>query len=373
MTFQQIKTIILAGVALPIFSMGVAFAADPAPTEITITDKGCEPSSVKLAAGPVAFKIINKSSRALEWEVLSGVNLVFERENILPGFTQDIKAKLDPGTYQMTCGLRTNVTGTLVAEGEVEAKPVAVQDFVGPLAEYKVYVLAEINELVDKTTKFTAAVKGGKLEDAQALYAQTRVHYERVEPVAELFGDLDPAIDARADDFEKKEQDPTFTGFHRIEYGLFTEKKTDGMDAVADKLMADVNELQARVKALVIPPDKMLDGAAALIEEVSNSKISGEEDRYSGTDLYDFQANVDGAMKIVELVRPLLKVHKPDLLEKTDANFAKVDELLKKYRVGDNDFKKYSELTDADRTALKGPITTLAEDLSSLKGALGFQ
>ena len=373
MISHLIRPLILAGVALPIFSMGFAMAADPAPTEITVTDKGCEPADVKLPAGKVAFKIINKSGRAIEWEVLSGVNMLFERENILPGFTQDIQGTLEPGSYQMTCGVRNNPQGTLVAEGTAEAKPIQIQDLVGPLAEYKVYVLAEIDELVDKTAKFTAAVKAGKLEEAQALFPKTRVHYERAEPVAELFGDLDPAIDARADDFEKKEQDPTFTGFHRIEYGLFTVKKTDGLDAVADKLMSDVNDLQARVKALAIPPDKMLDGAAALIEEVSNSKISGEEDRYSGTDLYDFQANVDGSMKIVDLVRPLLKAQNPDLLAKTDENFAKVDALLKKYRTADDGFKNYSELTDADRTALKGPITTLAEDLSRLKGALGFQ
>lgn len=367
------RPLILAGVAFPIFFMGIALAADPAPTEITISDKGCEPSAVKLAAGNVAFKIVNKSSRAIEWEVLSGINLIFERENILPGFTQDIKATLEPGSYQMTCGVRNNPQGTLVAEGTSEAKPVQIQDFIAPLADYKIYILAEVNDLVDKTTKFTAAVKAGKLEEAQALYSKTRGHYERMEPVAELFGDLDPAIDARADDFEKKEQDPTFTGFHRIEYALYSLKKTDGLDAVADKLLSDVVELQARVKALAIPPDKMLDGAAVLIEEVANSKISGEEDRYSGTDLYDFQANVEGAMKIVELVRPLLKAQNPDLLAKTDENFAKVDELLKKYRTADDGFKNYSELTDADRTALKGPITTLAEDLSHLKGALGFQ
>jgi iron uptake system component EfeO len=373
MSSNLIRPLILAGVALPIFSTSFAMAADPAPVVITITDKGCEPADVKLPAGEVAFKIVNKSSRAIEWEVLSGVNMMFERENILPGFTQDIKAKLEPGSYQMTCGVRNNPQGTVVAEGPATAKTVQVQDFVGPLAEYKVYVLAEVSALVEKTTQFTAAVKAGKLEEAQSLYAKTRVHYERVEPVAELFGDLDPAIDARADDFEKKEQDPTFTGFHRIEYGLFTVKKTEGLDAVADKLLSNVVELQTRVKALAIPPEKMLDGAAALIEEVSSSKISGEEDRYSGTDLYDFQANVDGAMKIVDLVRPLLKAQNPSLLAKTDENFAKVVELLKKYRTEDDGFKHYSELTDPDRTALKGPITTLAEDLSQLKGALGFQ
>ena len=126
-----------------------------------------------------------------------------------------------------------------------------------------------------------------------------------IEPIAELFNDLDGSIDSRADDHEKKEADDGFTGFHRIEYGLFEKKSTDGLAPLADKLNKDVAELQSRIKTLTIPPEKMVGGAAALIEEVGKTKITGEEDRYSHTDLYDFQANVDGAKKIVDLLRPL--------------------------------------------------------------------
>lgn len=367
------KPLIFSSFALSLLGAGVAVAADPQKFEVAITDKGCEPNAVAIGAGDVSFKISNRSNRATEWEILSGVNVVFERENILPGFSQDLKTTLLPGSYQMTCGLRSNPQGTLVASGTAEPKALAPQDFIGMLAEYKVYILIEMNALSEKTKKFTDAVKQNKLEDAQALFAQTRVHYERMEPVAELFGDLDPALDARADDYELKEKDPKFTGFHRIEHALFTEKKTDGMGPMADKLMQDMNELESRVKVLVIEPKAMLDGAAVLIEEVSKTKITGEEDRYSGTDLSDFQGNIDGSMKILDLVRPLLKVRQPELLSKSDTNFGKVNAVLAKYRMADGGFKNYSELAEADRVALKGPIAALAEDLAGLKGALGFE
>ncbi|SFN64048.1 iron uptake system component EfeO [Izhakiella capsodis] len=136
----------------------------------------------------------------------------------------------------------------------------------------------------------------------------------------------------REDDYEKKAGDTKFTGFHRLEKALFADKSTVGMKAYADRLNSDVLELQKRINELAFPPGKAVGGAAALIEEVAATKISGEEDRYSRTDLSDFQANVDGAQTIVNLLRPMLKKQNPQLLSKIAANFKKVDDILAKYR-----------------------------------------
>jgi iron uptake system component EfeO len=247
----------------------------------------------------------------------------------------------------------------------------APMDLVGPISNYKIFVAKGVDRLVEQTAAFTAAVKAGDLQKAQALYAPARVNYETIEPIAELFNDLDSSIDSRADDHEKKEADDGFTGFHRIEYGLFEKKSTEGLGPLADKLNGDVVELRNRIKTLTIPPDKMVGGAAALIEEVGQTKITGEEDRYSHTDLYDFQANVDGAKKIVDLLRPLTFKADAKLSGEVDKNFAKVDAILAKYKSGAG-FVTYDKVTDADRTALKGPVTALAEDLSKLRGALGL-
>jgi iron uptake system component EfeO len=248
----------------------------------------------------------------------------------------------------------------------------AQMDLVMPVSNYKIFVAKGVDRLVATTASFTAAVKSGDLAKAQQLYAPTRVNYETIEPIAELFNDLDGSIDSRADDHEKKEADDGFTGFHRIEYGLFEKKSTEGLAPLADKLNKDVAELRTRIKTLTIPPEKMVGGAAALIEEVGKTKITGEEDRYSHTDLYDFQANVDGAKKIVDLVRPLTTKADPKLVAAIDQNFSAVDKILAKYKVGPG-FETYDKVTDADRTALQGPVTTLAEDLSKLRGTLGLQ
>lgn len=340
---------------------------------ISITDKGCEPNDITVKAGEEIFSLTNTSKKAVEWEILDGVQVVFERENILPGFKLDLKPKLKEGRYDMTCGLLSNPKGKLtVTAGAAAFEAAKVDPALTKATEaYRDYVKAEADALLKVATAFVTAVKEGKLEEAQRLFGPSRVHYERIEPVAELFGDLDPAIDARADDFEKKEQDPTWTGFHRIEFGLFSEKKTDGLEKFADKLLVDITEIRSRIDVIDITPAKMVGGAGELIEEVANSKITGEEDRYSGTDLFDFQANVDGSKKIVELIRAQIETKDKALLDATEANFAKVDAILNKYREGDG-FKSYSALTDDDRNALKGTITPLAEDLAKFNGALGL-
>ncbi|HAU8266161.1 MAG: iron uptake system protein EfeO [Enterobacteriaceae bacterium] len=368
------RSALQAGIATLLSCAFAAHAADVPQVKVTVTDKQCEPMNLTVNAGKTQFLIVNQSQKALEWEILKGVLVVEERENIAPGFSQKLTANLQPGEYDMTCGLLTNPKGKLIVKGQATAdaaKSEALLSLGTAITDYKAYVTAETADLVKNTKAFTDAVKAGDIAKAKALYAPTRQHYERIEPIAELFSDLDGSIDAREDDYEKKADDPKFTGFHRLEKALFGDNSVKGMDTYAEQLYTDVQELQKRISELAFPPSKVVGGAAGLIEEVAATKISGEEDRYSHTDLWDFQANVDGAQKIVNLLRPQLQKNNAELLGKVDANFKKVDAILAKYRTKDG-YETYDKLTDADRNALKGPITTLAEDLAQLRGVLGL-
>ncbi|MFT3972990.1 MAG: iron uptake system protein EfeO [Amaricoccus sp.] len=247
----------------------------------------------------------------------------------------------------------------------------ATLDLVTPISEYKIYVSEQVDTLVKNTTAFVAAVNAGDVEKAKSLFAPTRINYEAVEPIAELFSDLDVSIDSRADDYEKAEADPAFPGFHRIEYGLWEKNSTEGLGPIADKLLADVKDLQGRIESLTFPPEVVVGGAAALMEEVAATKISGEEDRYSHTDLWDFRGNFDGSQKIVELVRPLVIEQDPAFIKTVDENFATIDTILSKYQAGDG-YVTYDKLTEADRVTLASAVNTLAEDLSTLRGKLGL-
>ncbi|MDC7815603.1 EfeM/EfeO family lipoprotein [Pseudomonas protegens] len=245
-------------------------------------------------------------------------------------------------------------------------------ELVGPISDYKIYVTEQLDELASHTQQFTDAVKQGDLASARKLYAPTRVYYESIEPIAELFSDLDAAIDSRVDDHEQGVKAEDFTGFHRLEYSLFSENSTEGLGELADGLNKDVKDLQTRVAGLTFPPEKVVGGAAALLEEVAATKISGEEDRYSHTDLYDFQGNIDGAKKIVDLFRGQIAKQDPAFVAKVDKNFATVNKILAKYKTPDGGFMTYDKVKENDRKALIGPVNTLAEDLSTLRGKLGL-
>ena len=345
-------------------------------TALAVTDKGCEPNQLTVTSGQNIFVLTNKSSQPLEWEILSGVKVIEEKENIAPGFVQKLKTNLEPGEYDMACGLRSNAKGklTVKAGGDTQGKGTVDQSkLVGAIAEYKVYVTKEVDQLVAKNKTFTDAVIAGDLGKAQKLYPSTHIHWERAEPIAELFSDLDKSMDSRADDFAKKEADPQFTGYHRLEKALFQYKTTKGMKPFAEKLQKDGLDLQKRIATLTIEPKNMVGGAADLIEEVGKTKISGEEDRYSHTDLWDFSANVDGSQKIVELLRPVIQKANPELLARVDANFTKVDQGLAKYKTPDGGFATYDKVSEADKKDMKTAIASLAEDLSQLRGTLGVE
>lgn len=348
-------------------------AADITKYDVAVTDKQCQPMNLTVPAGKVQFIIRNKSMRGLEWEILDGVMVVAERENIAPGFMQKMTVKLEPGEYDMTCGLLTNPRGKLVVTKDANAEPyrITATDLIAPIAEYKFYVSMETRALVEETKAFTDAVRAGDIAKAKALYVPARMHYERIEPIAELFSDLDASIDAREDNFAQGTDDPHFSGFHRLEYALWKQQDLSQATAYADQLDKDVNTLKTRIHDLTFPPETVVGGAAALIEEVAASKISGEEDRYAHTDLADFQANIEGARKIFNLFNPLLtKVNEP-LAKRINSNLKAVEDRLANYRTADG-FATYDKLTDSDRRKLQGPITVLAEDLAKLRGSLGI-
>lgn len=237
------------------------------------------------------------------------------------------------------------------------------------LTEYKGYVLAQIDQTIDATTVFTDAVRDGDVRAAQANYAPSRQGWERIEPVAGLVEEIDGSVDARVDDFEGVD-DPEFTGWHRIEHLLWEEGDAEAAAPFADRLDADLQTLRDEVADMDIPPAALVVGAADLIEEVSTGKITGEEDRYSHTDLWDFAANVEGSEAGIELLAPALEEADPALLADIRADFAELDEQLREYEDGLGGYLDYTELTDEDRDAMAATLAGLSERLAEMAGVL---
>ena len=228
---------------------------------------------------------------------------------------------------------------------------------------YKAWVSDEIDQLVTGTQAFADALKSGNLDEAKRLYPLVRMHYERSEPIAESFGDLDPRIDNREADLEAGE---TWTGFHTIEKILWTQNTTQGTEALADQLVNDVKELRAKIPTAEVTGDLMMQGSVDLLNEVSTSKITGEEEIFSKTDLYDFKANIEGAEKIFEILKDKINAKDPTLVKVLQERFAAVNELLAKHQVGDQHYKSYTDLTEEDTKALAEAVNKLGEPLAQM-------
>jgi iron uptake system component EfeO len=240
------------------------------------------------------------------------------------------------------------------------------------VADYKAWVVAEVEALVGDTAKFTDAVRAGDLAAAKKQYAPSRVRWERIEPIAGLVEEIDGKVDARVDDFEGV-TDPQFTGWHRLEYQLWEKGSTGGTKRFADQLDKDIATLNQQIKGLEFPPAAVALGPAELIEEVSEGKITGEEDRYSHTDLWDFDANVDGSRKLFELLTPALQAKDAALTSEIAAGFDAVGKSLAEYENADGTFKPYTALEAADKTRMQAELASLSENLAKIPGVLGLR
>ncbi|MFJ5223773.1 iron uptake system protein EfeO [Streptomyces sp. NPDC088400] len=340
--------------------------------QVTAKDDSCEVSKKEFPAGHVELAVENKGSKVTEVYVLfPDDRIVTERENIGPGTKAKVTAEVKAGSYEIACkpgmkgdGIRQKVTVT----GGTAAKRSPEMD--AAVAAYRQYVQAQADETLPKVKTFTDAVRAGDIEAAKKAYAPSRIGWERTEPVAESFGDIDPKVDVRADGLEPGQK---WTGWHRLEKELWQDKKL-GPDAtsLADSLDKDLLDWQKRVGKAEITPTSMANGAKELLDEVASGKVTGEEERYSHTDLVDFKANVEGAQQSYELLKPVAAKNDAALVTELDKQFAALNKLLDKYRdaPGSYAFTSYDKVGEKQRKELSDGVNALAEPLSKLAAAV---
>jgi iron uptake system component EfeO len=359
----SLAALVVGLVALLVAGCGAGEDPPPGAKKLSfeLTDAGCVPNSTSAPAGPIAVDVENAGTSAVtEMEIMEGDSILGEKENLSDGLSGSFSLTLDGGEYTIYCPGGEEERGTLTVTGKAAASTSAAGEK-DAVKQYREYLEQNADELVEKTEPFVKAVIAGDLAKAESLYAPARVPYERIEPVAESFGDLDPRIDTRENDISPNE----FGGFHRIEKALWAEDTANGIGPVAKQLLADVRELKRKVKTVDLETAQIANGANELLGEVSASKITGEEERYSHTDLVDFEANVEGAEAAFKAVEPLLSKKDSKLAKKIEAGFEDVYASLKPYRHGDG-FVSYTELTKADTRKLAQEIDALGEELSQV-------
>ena len=332
---------------------------------VAATDEACDVATGELPAGVHQFTVTNTGSKVTEFYVYAdGDRVMGEVENIAPGVSRPLRVELPAGDYEATCkpgmvgdGIRSalTVTGKAATLDEDETLAQAGTD-------YQRYVQSQTGALVEQTTAFVNAVKAGDVEGAKALFPVARTYWERIEPVAESFGDLDPIIDGREGDQAEGED---FTGFHRLEQALWETGDVSGMGGYADQLLTNVQEIATRANDVQLSPLQLANGAKGLLDEIATGKITGEEDRYSHTDLWDFRANLEGSEAAVQALRPFLEKTDPDLVGEIDERFAAAEAELEQHRAGDG-WQSYDQLTDEQLRGLSDSITALTESVSQV-------
>ncbi|GAA3310333.1 iron uptake system protein EfeO [Arthrobacter ramosus] len=388
MTSRRRKSLALvaAAAAVPLVLTGCTdntktpgSSASAGPIQVTSNKTECKVSIGSVPSGNLSFAVKNEGTEITEFYLLAedGLRIVGEVENIGPGLTRNLVVTAPAGKYTTACkpgmqgdGIRAALEVT--DSGNKTGVDADFQKLVDTgVQQYTAYVRDQTEQLVTGTKAFADAYAAGDATKARELYAATRMHWERIEPVAESFGDLDPKLDAREADLEPGQE---WTGWHRAEKDLFPPAGYTALTAterakIATQLVSDTEELGKRTRTVVLPADKLGNGAKELLDEVARGKVTGEEEIWSHTDLWDFQANVDGARIAFENLKPALAQKDPALATSLDEKFAALQAELKKYAKGDG-FAYYNELGPAEVQQLAALVDALGEPLSKLTSAV---
>jgi iron uptake system component EfeO len=340
--------------------------------QVELTSAGCQPTPANVKAGHVNFNVVNKNaSKVSEAELRSDdlSHILGEQENLTPGLSGGFALNIQPGTYKIACPGASQshwdftVTGK-ASDASVQSNP----QLTTAVAGYATYVKQNVADLITHTQSFCDAINSGSLQQAELLYSPARIYYERIEPVAEIWGDLDTEIDGR---WENPVTDLSqFMGFHRIEQLMWENNTLTGAPALCTGLVAHEKELQGLVGTAQYSPLEMAAGATDLINEAATSKISGEEERYSNVDLPTFKANVDGAAEVVTLLRPYLQANDASALAVIDQRCQGVLTALKPYQATpgylNTGYVEYSTVLDNQRKELSSAVNAYAEALSKV-------
>jgi iron uptake system component EfeO len=344
---------------------------------VSLTPQGCAAKPAKVATGDVLFNVTNKNASAVteaELRTSNGSKILGEQENLTPGLSGGFELTLAPGSYELNCPGASQEHWKFTVTGKsTGASWQSNPQLASAVKGYTTYIDQQTTDLVSSSQTFCQAVNAGNLNQAKILYPKTRVYYERIEPVAEIWGTLDTEIDGRWENPVTVASQ--FIGFHRLEQLMWSDNTLTGAPALCSGLVKHEQQLLTLVKSAQYNPLELASGATDLVNEAATSKISGEEERYSNTDLPVFKANVDGAMEVVTLLTPYLQKKDPSLLGQIKQRDAAVLTALSKYQASpgydDTGYVEYSTVLDTQRRTLSSSVNALAETLSKVSTQVG--
>jgi iron uptake system component EfeO len=341
---------------------------------ISLTPDGCSPKPAKVSTGQIQFNVVNKNAGAVSEAELRTKDLshiLGEQENLTPGLSGGFALVVQPGHYVINCPGASQQHASFTVTGKAKVVSARTKSLLTAAASgYSTYVNQQVAELVSSTQALCAAINAGNQTQAEQLYPQARVYYERIEPVAEVWGTLDTNIDGRIDNPVTNPAD--LEGFHRIEELLWADNTLTGAPQFCSQLVTNEQQLQTLVSTASYNAVTMATGATDLINEAGTAKITGEEERYSNTDFVVFQANVDSAMEVVNLLQPYLQQTDPYLVTQINQQRQAVEKAIAPYKAtpgyDNTGYVEYSQVLDPQRRTLSAKVQAFAEALSKMSG-----
>ena len=309
--------------ALAAVLAGCSASAGTAPAgAISVTTATCGGRWHLAAAGWHTFTITNASSEEAEVNLINPANnaIYAEVEAMGPGTSQPMRLRVGSGTYAFQCVLEDTdpVLGpTVKVPGHVRGAPgvvpVTSNDMIVPSKEYHAYVTTGLVTLVKQTKALNAAIQAGQLAQAKQAWLPAHLTYEGLGAAYGTFGDFDGEIDTRADGLAGGVNDPQFTGFYRIEYGLWHGQSAAQLKGPAAALLHSVLALQAAFPAMEIDFLDIGLRTHEILENALQFQLSGHDDYGSGTTLATTAANITGTEELLTILHPLLVPRYPGL------------------------------------------------------------
>ncbi|MFE3769299.1 iron uptake transporter permease EfeU [Streptomyces sp. NPDC059122] len=371
----------VAVVAVPAVVAGgiVAFGKSKpagAPT-IAVSEKECGKGFTAPKPGRQTFQMQNTGDKTSEvYLVDPSTNAVYgEIEGLAPGTTRDLVATIAGGSYAWRCvptGGKAVTSAAVRVSGGGGAKavvPVAEEDLAGPLRAYKQYVDRGLATLTDQTQKLSDDLAGGDLDGARTDWLTAHRTYSSLGAAYGTFEDFDKKINGRADGLPGGVHDKDFSGFHRIEYGLWHGASADELSGPAQQLHDAVVGLRKAFPTQDFDPGDLPLRTHEILENTLQFELTGDTDQGSGTNLATADANLTGTRELLDVLRPLIAKREPQLLASIESDIARMQKLLDDAH-HDGTWTPVEKLDATARQRLNGITGQLLEHLAPVPDLL---
>lgn len=347
-----------------------AAEAPAKPAAVSVSTSDCGSTWHPTSAGHQQLTLHNTDLRSGEILLTDArTGAVFaDVDPLASGASAELAVDLGPGRYTLRCVMEdadviTGAPVTLTGSADrvsPSVLPVSQNDLIAPTKRYEAYVLGRLPRLRALTSTLAKDIDNGDNKAARADWLPAHLAYESLGAAYGAFGEDDARINGLASGLPHGTADAGFTGFHRLEYGLWHDQSASALRAPASALLAAVDSLTERFATAQLAPSEVSLRAHEIIENSVQFELTGQTDYGSGSNLATVAANLAGTSTVLALLRPLLSTRYPALpeldtairragkdvaAERTSATWTPLNQLSRARRERlDSDFSELSEL-----------------------------